>query len=404
MSERRGVGSIRKLPSGKYLLRLSAQYDEFGNRIQLNRTVDVKTEREAEKALYDFYAKREKLRDEKVARAPETLGELYDEWLKNHVESTLREKTAETYKSYWKNHLSKYEKSKLKTFTPRMIYDILAHTEPVVQFKKDGKPRAANVKTGDRLKKGIFGMLKAIFNQGVKWGYMNDNPCFRVDAPTYKATEKGYYNETDIASIIEIVLQEDLKYQAIFFFAALCGLRRGEIVGLQWKDINYAAMTFAIEQAATRLAGQGTKEGETKNKKSMRTLQLPETLVPILHSLHADQAQRKLKLGEKWIDGDYIFTQWNGKLMCVDTPTTWWTKMRAKHPEFPAHKSLHTLRHTMATYMIQNNVPVSDVSGALGHSQQSTTLNIYSHVIEDSKKAAMTSYEQRILKCKKTVK
>jgi hypothetical protein len=76
---KRSLGHIEKLPSGKYLLRLSAQYDDFGRRIQLNKTIEAKNDREAEKALFDFYAEREKLRDEKISKAPETLGELYEE-------------------------------------------------------------------------------------------------------------------------------------------------------------------------------------------------------------------------------------------------------------------------------------------------------------------------------------
>lgn len=400
MDKRRGIGSIRWLENGKCLLRLSAGTDDFGNRIQLTRTVSAKNDREAERLLYEFYSERDTLRDEKVTHTPETLGALYAEWNANHVKTALRPKTAEFYDSLWKNHLKKYEKSKLTTFNPRMVYKILNDTRPVVQLKKDKNPRKADIKTGDRLKKGVFGLLKAMFNQAVKWGYMTDNPCLRVDVPTYKAVEKGYYSNEEITAIMELVSHEALKYQAIFYFAVLCGLRRGEIIGLQWDDIDFDAMTFSVRQAATRLTGEGTEEGDTKTRKSQRTLTLPRTLLPVLKGLRVEQAEAKLKLQQHWIDGGYVFTQWNGKLMCVDTPTNWWSKMREKHPELPDHKSLHTLRHTMATYMIQDNVPISDVSGALGHARQSTTLNIYSHVIEDSKKEAMTSYEDKIMKLK----
>jgi integrase len=393
----RSLGHIKKLDSGKYLLRLSAQYDDFGNRIQLNRTVDVKTDRDAEKALFDFYAEREKLRDEKLAKAPETLGELYDEWMKNHVAKQLRPKTAEFYGGLWKNHIAQYGRSKIKTFSVKMLNEILDAAVPKKQLKKDGKPRKSDNNTGDRLRKAVYVLLRALFGKAVQWGYIDTNPCLRIDTPQYHAKEKEIYALKEISSIINLVDLEKPKYQAIFYFAAFCGMRRGEIVGLQWDSIDFDAMTIEIKQAATRTKG-ATVEGKTKAKQSNRLLTLPEAIQPMLKKIRVEQAETQLSLGEKWHDGNYIFTQQDGSLMCVDTPSNWWTKMRSKYPELPQNKTLHTLRHTMATYMITSGVPVSTVSGALGHAQQSTTLNIYSKVVKDAKKEAMQNYETLILK------
>jgi integrase len=397
---KRTLGHIEKLPSGKYLLRLSAQHDDFGNRIQLNKTIEAKNDRDAEKALFDFYAEREKLRDEKLTKAPETLGELYDEWMQNHVKKQLRPKTAQFYDSLWENHIKKYSKSRIKTFSVKMLNEIIDAAIPIKQKKKDGDLRKSN-NSGDRLRKGVFVLLRALFGKAVQWGYVVSNPCVRIDTPQYHAKEKEIYTLDEISAIIKIVDQEAPKYQALFYFAALCGMRRGEIVGLQWNCIDFDKMTFEIKQAATRTTG-ATTEGKTKAKESNRSLTLPEALYPILKKIKVEQNETQLLLGEKWHDGDFVFTQWDGRLMCVDTPSNWWTKMRKRHPEFPQAKTLHTLRHTMATYMIVSGVPVSTVSGTLGHAQQSTTLNIYSKVVKDAKKEAMQNYEAQILK-KKTV-
>jgi integrase len=179
-------------------------------------------------------------------------------------------------------------------------------------------------------------------------------------------------------------------------------MRRGEIIGLKWNDIDFERMTFEIKRAATPVKGEGTVTDKTKNVKSMRKLELPEVMKPILLSLRAKQSESKLRLDEKWIDENWIFTQWNGALMSIHTPDIWWSKMKREHDKIP-DKTLHTLRHTFATYLINNNVPLSAVSGALGHAQQSTTLNIYSHVLEDSKKAAMQAHEAHIMGLKKQV-
>ena len=80
-------------------------------------------------------------------------------------------------------------------------------------------------------------------------------------------------------------------------------------------------MLQTIKRAATDMKGKGTYTDKTKNKSSMRKLTLPNTLVPILKHIKAWQAVQKLKLSEKWIDGNWIFTKWNGNIMCIDTPS-----------------------------------------------------------------------------------
>jgi integrase len=198
---------------------------------------------------------------------------------------------------------------------------------------------------------------------------------------------------------MEIVSDQPIVYQAIFYFAVLCGLRRGEIIGLKWDDLDFDRLIFYIKRSATRQKGTGTYTDKPKNKKSERKLNLPETLIPFLKVIRAEQSRQKLRLGDKWIDEGYIFTTWNGKIMGVDAPDQWLSRMKEKYDKFPK-KDLHTLRHTFATDMILSNVPLSTVSGALGHAQQSTTVNIYSHVMEDSKTSAMKSHEDAIMKLK----
>lgn len=85
----------------------------------------------------------------------------------------------------------------------------------------------------------------------------------------------------------------------------------------------------------------------------------------------------------------------------IDRPDRWLNKMRKEYPDIFPHKDLHTLRHTFATYLLNDHVDIATVSGALGHAQKTTTLNIYSHVIEKTKKAAIQGQESRILSLKK---
>lgn len=379
MSKKHSLGSVKNLGNGKYLLRVSANYDDFGNRVQIKRTVTAKSDREAEQQLLVLYTERDKIKGNNISDAPKTLGELHDEWVKNHVSINLRKSTATYYSDIWKNHLKQFEKTRLKSITPKIIYKMLEGLSDI-----------------PRTRKAVYRTLSAMFSQAVKWGYMSENTCVRVDVPKYTAEEKIAFTREEIANIISTIANEKVMYQALFYFAILCGMRRGEIVGLMWDDIDFENMSFEIKRAATQQKGIGTFTDLTKNKKSMRKLSLPQRLVPILKELRVDQLEQKLKLGGKWNDEGFIFTAWDGKIMSVATPTFWWCHLRKDHPDFPK-QNFHVLRHTLATYMILDNIPVSTVSGILGHSSISITTNTYTHVIEDSKKEAMQSYEGNIL-------
>lgn len=372
------IGYVKKLENGKYFLRLSLGFDEFGRRQQPSRTVEAKSDREAEKLLMEFYGEHVELKKQNKAKGPTVLVELYDEWMKNHVETDLRESTQNFYKGLWEKHLRAYGKSKLNTFSPKMVRDILSEFE-----------------SGSRLRKGIYGILNAMFEKAVKWEYMSENPCDKVDAPKYHAPEKKPYTDDELVFILKVLAHEELCYQAVFYFAVICGLRRGEIVGLRWEDINFEDNYFDICRSVSNKKGQGTVPGDTKNFSSHRRLELPSILVPILKGIRAEQAEQKLKLGEHWADEGWIFTRWDGKIMGQSCPDHWLSRMREKYSEWP-RKDLHTLRHTAITDMILNGVPLSIVSKTGGHAQQSTTLNIYSHVIDRVQKQGVQAQENFI--------
>ena len=348
----RSIGNIQKLGEGKYLLRFSAGFDDFGKRIQVSKTVYCSNEKEAERLLMEFYKEREKCRENRVSNNPTTLQQLYDEWTRNHVD-TLAPNTQSFYAGLWRKHLKDKSKIKIKSIKPNVIYKIL-----------DDIPQA-------RTKNGVYKMLKAMFNKAIKWGYMEDNPCNRIDTPKYKPEEKKTLSEADITRIIGIIGNEEVKYQAIFYFAVLCGLRRQEIIGLKWSDIDFGNNVFRVRRATTLQKGIGTIEKDTKTNKSKRNLFLHDILKIVLLQWQNEQAAHKAKVGDKWIENDWIFTQWNGELMDLHTPTNWWSDFVKANNITPT--TFHGLRHTAATFMIKNNIPISTVSGVLGHANGSAS-------------------------------
>ena len=367
---KRSIGHIKKLEAGKYLLRLSCGFDDFGKRVQPSRTVYCSSDRDAERLLMDFYRERERMANQKTAKVPVTLAELYTYWTENHVKINLTPKTAEFYEYLWDGHLKPSGNLKLKNAAAKNIHRILTGID------------------GDRTRNAAYKMIKAMFNKAMQWGYMQSNPCNQIDTPKYKPKEKKTLTEDNIQVIMAALPGEELKFQAMFYLAAMCGMRKQEIIGLKWSDIDFGEKSFTIQRAATTLHRIGTTSKDTKTDKSNRTLYFPAGLDVILLKHMNQQNEQRRRCGDKWADEGWIFTQWNGKLMDLNTPSHWWKAFAEKNGVKDV--TFHGLRHTAATFMIKNNVPISAVSGVLGHAQISTTLNIYTHVIEDTKKTAIS--------------
>jgi len=383
MQDRRKIGSINKISENKYILRISSGYDDLGRRIQFSRTITAGNDTAAEKELHKFYNEKMKLMAEK--KAPSSLNDLYNEFTKNHV-CNLRTTTQGYYSDLWNNYIKKAGCLKLSKITPLTIKMII-----------DGISSRQNNYSCDRTKKGVYGMLFTMFKKAKMWGVIENNPCENVEPPKYKSKEAKIYNTEQLELIISYILKEDLRLQAIFFLSVLCGLRRSEIVGLKWDDIDKPANKIYVRRAAAKAKEIGTYTDKTKNTKSTRILPLPETVLSILDRLYNEQLIDSQNKGDIWEDENWLFTKWDGTIMNVDRPTELWGKFLKKYPDLPK-TNLHALRHTCASLLINSGTDIVTVGDILGHAQTSTTLNIYAHTIERSKVKALTDLEANIIK------
>ena len=368
MKERK-IGNIQKLSPGKYKIRISAGFDDFGKRRVINRTVNAKSDTEAERILMKLYQDRFKITA--AENSPGTLGKLFDIFKENHL-NTLAPNTQAYYFSLWK-HIEKF--SKLKTENIDVI-----NINKILSAVPEGK-----------LRNGCYKLLSTLFTKGMTWGYIAANPCKLISAPKYKSKEKVVLNDSDIFIINNHIEEVEIKYQCIFYFAALLGMRRQEILALKWNDINFKEATVLINKAVTLSHGGDERIilKETKTESSARVLYLPELLIRKLQLLKKEQNILRMKLGDLYENNNFLFTQWNGKVMSIYTPTNWWKDFQNKHNITPV--TFHGLRHSAASMMINAGLDVATVSKTLGHSNTATTLNIYTHLIEDTKKQAVLS-------------
>jgi len=222
-------------------------------------------------------------------------------------------------------------------------------------------------------------LISSILTAAVQNQLILSNPAQRVKPPKIGKKEAAHYDDDTAIKLFELLSSEPLKYQAAVYIAIFGGLRLEEVTGLNWSDIDFDKKTIDINKTSQYITGMGIIEGQTKTEKSARNITISDAVINILKAYRLEQQKERLKLADLWIETGKIFVQWNGKPMFPSTPSSWFHKW-LKKSGLPALK-FHDLRHTNASLLISQGVDVALVSKRLGHSQITTTLNIYTHAI-----------------------
>lgn len=234
--------------------------------------------------------------------------------------------------------------------------------------------------------KHYLSFVSSVMQYAMKLDMIRDNPCRRVTVPSATPAERDVYTLEEAQRFLESLEQTPIKYKAFFILAIYGGLRRGEILGLEWKDLDFTDHIIHIRRTSLYLSDRGVYTDTTKTAQSTRTLKLPAAVFDVLRQLRADQAEERLKLGDLWQDHDRLFTNQDGKPMHPNTPYHWLKRFcEATSQRF---LGIHAFRHLNASLLIDAGADVTLVSKSLGHSQVSTTLNIYSHSFEEAQARA----------------
>lgn len=230
-------------------------------------------------------------------------------------------------------------------------------------------------------------VLSAVFFRAVKWGYIPENPAARADLPSLAGRHASYLDDADARRLLELLQDEPIKWRAVVSFDLMSGLRRGELLGLRWDDVDLDGQQLFVRQTWNYIQARGCYADTPKNRSSERPLRISRTAVCILLEYKAWQDQQRSLMGDAWMDRDgRIFTRDDGQPMFPDSITQWFHKFVQRHGLPDVH--IHSLRHTYASLMIADGTPLVVVSHNLGHAQVSTTSNIYSHVIASAEAQA----------------
>ena len=228
--------------------------------------------------------------------------------------------------------------------------------------------------------------LSSILSTAVQWQVIPFNPCERIKPPKLNKTESKYLDEKQALYMLECLSNEPLHYQAIITLLVYTGMRRGEVFGLKWKDIDFSNKIITIQRELLYTADRGLFEDTPKTTASQRTIKVADTPLKLLKKHKAVQTINRFKCGDQWYDNDYVFSTWNGNPMYPTNATAWFKHFLERY-HLPSI-TLHSLRHTNASLLIANGINITTVSKRLGHSNTSVTASIYAHAIKSADEIA----------------
>lgn len=240
-------------------------------------------------------------------------------------------------------------------------------------------------------------LIHCIFTQAVKEGLIKYNIADTATPPKQIKKEAEYFELDEIEKIIEALHSETLKYQAIIGLMIDTGARRGEIIGLKWANIDFKKCQIKIERSILYTAEKGTYESTTKTNE-IRVINISPEIVNILKQYKKEQTEMRIKLGSYWQETGFCFTKDNGTPMNPESIKNWLDRFSKRH-NLP-HIHPHKFRHTQASLLYANGIDPITISKRLGHSQVSTTQNIYAHLMANSDKNASESIAESLYRKK----
>lgn len=229
-------------------------------------------------------------------------------------------------------------------------------------------------------------LISVILQTAVQWQYIPANVAERVKPPKAESYEAVYLDDKQAIRLLELMEDQPIYYHTAVTVLLFTGMRRGELMGLRWSDIDFENNLITIERSLQYLPEKGVYESETKTRSSRRAIKAPASALASLKAYRTWQRKLFLSIGQPWEEEGQVFVTQNGSPMHPDTLTSWFGSF-IKTTDLP-QIHIHSLRHTNATLQIANGVAVTTVAGTLGHSTANTTTKVYAHAIQSAAAAS----------------
>lgn len=226
-----------------------------------------------------------------------------------------------------------------------------------------------------------YNLINGALNKAIHWGYITTNENEKIEKPKVRKKEIECYSPEEVKELLKVLKNESLKYQAVIILALDSGIRRGELTGLTWEDIDLKEGIISVNKTTQYTKEKGIFEKETKTDTSDRKIYISDTTINLLKKFKIEQLEKKLHLGEKWGNSKRVFTTDYGYDMHPDTPTKILKKIIKKYNLKKI--TFHALRHTSISLMIFKGIQVQVISKKAGHSSVQVTHNTYSHFFDN---------------------
>lgn len=242
---------------------------------------------------------------------------------------------------------------------------------------------------------GVHACLCGILSDAMEGGFLNHNPAWRTYKYSGKRKEKLVADEETVQKIIAALENESIKYETYYKLIIATGMRRGECCGLKWSDIDYERKSIHIQRNVVKITGEEIIVKDTKTAAGDRYVYFSPEMESLLKEYHRECVWQADAYEDRVLtEEDFVFRRHDSQDPMTPSTFTWRFKLILKKNGLPEKLNVHSLRHSNASLLIAGGADVATVAGLLGHSQPSTTLDIYTHAFDKNKKAASEALQR----------
>ena len=392
------AGSIEKRGKNSYRLTVSEGFDLNGKPMIHRKTIHgTKKDAEIELAKFVTEVQNGLVIDGKSLK----FSEFVDVWKRDYGSKEL---APTTYKRYCRMletrilpYFGHFYINKIRPTDIMKFYDLLEKDTQLVRKKGNN---------GSKTKKPLSGktilehhrLLRAMLHRAVYWQLIVSNPAERVQPPRAKKPKRRSYDDEQTKILLENLEKltvEDTKYKVAIILTIFTGVRLGELMGLEWQDVDFRNGIISINRSSQYLSDMGVFTKVPKTESSIREIAIPEFIISLLEEYKLWYEEQKSLYGELWTNSNRLFVQADGKPMHPSSISKWFVKY-VSTIGLPVI-NFHGLRHTNASLLVAQNVDIAVVSARLGHAQISTTLDFYVHPLLSHNRKAGYALENLLL-------
>ena len=392
------AGSIEKRGKNSYRLTVSEGFDLDGKPMIHRKTVHgTKKDAEVELAKFVTEVQNGLVIDGKSLK----FSEFTEIWKRDYGSKELAPSTYKRYCRMLETRLLPYFGhfyiNKIKPTDIMKFYDLLEKDTQLVRKKGNN---------GSKTKKPLSGktilehhrLLRAMLHKAVYWQLIVTNPAERVQPPKARKPKRRSYDDEQTKILLEnleLLSIEDTKYKVAITLTIFTGVRLGELMGLEWQDVDFKNGIISINRSSQYLSDMGVFTKVPKTESSIREIAIPEFIIFLLEEYKLWYEEQKSIYGELWTNSDRLFVQADGKPMHPSTISKWFVKYVGQIG-LPVI-NFHGLRHTNASLLVAQNIDIAVISARLGHAQISTTLDFYVHPLLSHNRKAGYALENLLL-------